>query len=365
MPSEMIKQPMWQIDTPLEDQQSTIKTMWGFKEIEFSSTGRTLNTTQNTLDQSGFNNKQPDRIDMLLPVDYAQTLTLTDTVTATITKDGKITFSAAPDNGELIEYYMQYEISELRSLRSIQIVAPGIDPSQKYLVELYDGDPDDSGTKIDEYVLDVTRPVNIQRGVYYDFSNDLYINIILTGHDDQVSLWTGDGSQTVWFLNKARQDTAFSPVIVSLDYKNEFESTWTALFAGLATMALSASTELLPIFKRLANSPAWKRVAARSGIAVVEAMGVYVSIYAYMVDQGIRQWSEFSFEGILASLNTIETIGVIGSVAGEGLLRTGWGVPAEKAKSISSLAIGGGRNMFLASAFLTYLGTVRRYHSPV
>jgi hypothetical protein len=100
------------------------------------------------------------------------------------------------------------------------------------------------------------------------------------------------------------------------------------------------------------------------GVSVGEAVAVYAMIYKFVVDEGVREWSDFSLDGMLKSLSTVQAIAGLGLAGGQALLMS-QGVMSSKASQVAALATGFGRNAILASAFLAYLGTAERWHYPV
>jgi hypothetical protein len=358
MPTEYTREmPSYQVTTPLEDQASTITVQWGFDPLDLGGNVRTFNTAELTVDQSNFTG-QPDRIDFLSPTDYASTITMTDTNTVTVSPQGVITFSVAPAAAAIVAYYMDYEITTLTSLRSVQLTFPGIDPAHEVLVCVMDGT-----TIKHQQFCDVAHPLILERALFYNFTTNLTIRVYLTGYDRYTAtMYTGDASETVFYYNKGKTDNGYQPVIISLDYANQFESVWGALIAGAATTVVDAAT--LPMYASLRQNSALAAALASLGVSLLEAVTMYVSIFAYCVQQGVKMWSEFTDTSILNSLNIVKIALGMGLAGGQAYLMSGYGIQRQKAFNIVSMGMSAAKGIVLASALLEYLGTVNRYFCP-
>lgn len=270
--------------------------------------------------------------------------------TCTLSKRGKITFSATVDNNTQVVVWCEYCISDIMSLRSLKIAVPF---DAAYIenfptvgrCELYE-----STTKLAERYAKENSPVRWDREAIVDLTDAKFRVII--------------GEATFTTTIQALYLGTYKPICIIPDFKNKYENAlYAIMIGGVAGGVTAAGAEF--VTSKLKQVPGFSQALAASGLSLLSVVGDILAVYTLLVTDGIRNWSDFDFElftKIFASLTSgIAGIGGLASIALSGFAAQ---YLPDRIGSAASAAMQVGGNIAVTSAILTTLSTLERYYYP-
>jgi hypothetical protein len=247
-----------------------------------------------------------------------------------------------------VRYGVELTISDLASLKALEVSSPFGNPSQPAFVEVYD----DSAALVSRQSIYPGASFIMDRARFPDPLSSLTVKV-----------WFFDGP--AYALDAQVESMSVGspskPIMVHLDFLNVFEG-GAGLLGGLlvgGTIGVTSGAASGLIRNIIGEDESIQSSLAQVGMSVAEAVAIYTAVLGMASDQGWVAWTDWDINQLLAPLKNISGLLAMGTL-GVQMMLNNMGL-SSRATYLTNMATSGARGLVLSMAYLGIVSVISRH----